>query len=325
MKFIVLFLFSIFLISPVYADFTQDCDQYTSYGLETCKNKPGCYYDYNTCLQCTSGTYSPIGQNSCSQCDPLDEDYQSILADQTKSHPAGASSCSDFICSSGYIPSGNHCIQITPADCGLSPADWYTFPNGATSCNDWICTVGHYADSGHSTCSSCPHGATTAGDGATSINQCYCPSNTYQYPNANNWTHCVTYTGHLNSTSTGCATGASATTPSGSGDNWTVTCTCDSHASNQNGQCVCPTNYATTTDNNGVVHCAPCGTGEITQNGNCICNERYYGSHADGCTPCPSGTKVATLGTTTTNADCRAHSDTKFCDANGQNCMKLLQ
>ena len=323
MKFIISFLFGVFLVAPVFATITENCPTTAPEGTSLsvyCKQTPGCKWDAPECVRCGSGTYNNgTFTDGCHSCN---EQHNWPTPTTGKIHPKGASSCDDWICDAdnGYHLDPSDANQCTNAqDCSsYNKPDHSEFDTDCT----WYCIEDYYKEG--STCTACPFGSNTRG--AThieSINYCSCVDGTHKYPNANNWTHCVTYSGDVNTNATGCATGAQATL-SGSGDNWTVTCTCDSHASNQNGQCECNDRYATTVTD-GVVYCTPCGTGEITQNGNCICDERHYGSHADGCTACPSGTKVATLGTTTTKANCRAHSDTKFCNADGQNCMKLLQ
>lgn len=192
----------------------------------------------------------------------------------------------------------------------------------------WICEQHWYKFD--NLCYHCPVGSLTDNDGATSISQCNCPQNYHKhYTDSPTFDYCFT-----------CGTGAHYDSGTGScvcdnqyaNGTWTdnnglrtYSCTCPQNSTAVGGVCKCDGDnyYMTgTTDN---YSCASCGPNQISQGGTCICNERYYGSHADGCTACPSGTQVATLGPTTTNADCRAHSGTKFCDANGQNCMKLLQ
>lgn len=312
MKFIVSFLFSVFLTLPVLATVTPETTCTNKTDQPSCNGTAGCYW-YYACLQCNSGYECQNG--SVTQCDFLSTSHPDATT------PAGASSCADdWICTGGKVRSGDSCVD----SCNVEEPKY--LPSGA-GCDDWLCRSPYYKNGND--CAACPTGSATTGDVATNISQCNCPQNYYKhYTNSPTFDYCFT-----------CGTGAHYDSGTGScvcdnqyaNGTWTdnnglrtYSCTCPQNSTAVSGVCTCDGDnyYMTgTTDN---YSCASCGTGEITQNGNCICDERHYGSHGH-CDLCPSGTKVATLGTTTTNADCRAHSDTKFCDANGQNCMKLLQ
>lgn len=72
---------------------------------------------------------------------------------------------------------------------------------------------------------------------------------------------------------------------------------------------------------NGIVTCSTCPE-HAEQSGNtCICTTGYYGD-GNTCTACPYGT--TSMAGSTAKSACHMTQNTKFCDANGENCMKLL-
>ncbi|MFQ6760088.1 MAG: hypothetical protein ACLRFM_01635 [Alphaproteobacteria bacterium] len=90
----------------------------------------------------------------------------------------------------------------------------------------------------------------------------------------------------------------------------------------------CSSNYRLVPDDTTHTYsCQSCTDSHATLNGNnCVCNVGYYGT-PNGvntqCTACPAGTTTGTAGATTKSA-CHMTPNTKFCDAKGNNCMKLL-
>lgn len=118
-----------------------------------------------------------------------------------------------------------------------------------------------------------------------------------------------------------CPTGA--TSPAGSDDVNDCICPTGTHLAYNNGtysceQCSCtpPENGSCTTTYNETTGCQTTIT----------CGVGYYKTETSGtvsCTACPAGTTTDTAGATTKSA-CHMTQNTKFCDANGENCMQLL-
>lgn len=118
-----------------------------------------------------------------------------------------------------------------------------------------------------------------------------------------------------------CPTGA--TSPAGSDDVNDCICPTGTHLAYNNGtysceQCSCtpPENGSCTTTYNETTGCQTTIT----------CDVGYYKTETTGtvsCTACPAGTTTDTAGATAKSA-CHMTQNTKFCDANGENCMKLL-
>lgn len=118
-----------------------------------------------------------------------------------------------------------------------------------------------------------------------------------------------------------CPTGA--TSPAGSDDVNDCICPTGTHLAYNNGtysceQCSCtpPENGSCTTTYNETTGCQTTIT----------CDVGYYKTETSGtvlCTACPAGTTTGTAGATAKSA-CHMTQNTKFCDANGENCMKLL-
>lgn len=326
MKFIVSFLFSIFLMAPVWAAYnpgTTVCpatDAQGSTQQEKCSNTQGCKWNsIQGCTSCEAGYACTNG--SSIQC----YNHPNWPANTTGiMHPDGASSCSDWVCNEGYAwneqqqQCTNNCSGIT------YPSDSSTYH--VTSGCDWACNADHYKDG--NTCPACPNGTQTSGTDITGgIEACdYCSSGNLIITTTTRKCGACPANSNYNAGTQKCECiyGALALD---NNDGFLTSCTCVSPATLSGGQCGCPTNYATTVTD-GVVYCTPCLANQISQGGTCVCGDEYYGN-ANGCTACPSGTKVARtdnlLPTDSTKANCRAHSDTKFCDANGQKCMKLLQ
>lgn len=118
-----------------------------------------------------------------------------------------------------------------------------------------------------------------------------------------------------------CPTGA--TSPAGSDDVNDCICPTGTHLAYNNGtysceQCSCtpPENSSCTTTYNETTGCQTTIT----------CDVGYYKTETSGtvsCTACPAGTTTGAAGATAKSA-CHMTQNTKFCDANGENCMKLL-
>ena len=86
--------------------------------------------------------------------------------------------------------------------------------------------------------------------------------------------------------------------------------------------CICPTGTHLAY-NNGTYSCEQCSgnTEYDTGTNTCICTTGYYGD-GNTCTACPYGT--TSMAGSTTKSACHMTQNTKFCDADGENCMKLL-
>ncbi len=118
-----------------------------------------------------------------------------------------------------------------------------------------------------------------------------------------------------------CPTGAIS--PAGSDDVNDCICPTGTHLAYNNGtysceQCSCtpPENSSCTTTYNETTGCQTTIT----------CDVGYYKTETSGtvsCTACPAGATTGTAGATAKSA-CHMTQNTKFCDANGENCMKLL-
>lgn len=279
MKFIFSFFICLIFVLPVLAN--NQCENLTQNTTPTCTASGGCVWDYGACSQCQSGTYSAPNDNTCTPCPTgFDSDWTS----QHKTHPKGASSCSDWECESNYFPTdtnndGNYDI--------CSPCDPTTLPQNAqfTDSCAWRCNTGYYKNG--TTCNSCPSNSTTNAPGATNISQCFCTGSHYMTSN-NTCAPCPEHVAQCNSLSYTDVT--------------------------------CESGYIKSVSN-GIVTCSPCPEHAVQSGSTCKCNKGYYGD-GNTCTACPYGTTSA-LGSTDVS-NCQMTPDTQFCDANGENCMKLL-
>lgn len=307
MKFIFSFLLYIVFLSPVLATITEDCSPYNT-NENICSGQPGCYWDEFAediyCRECPAG-FGCINGNQ-TQCN------NQLGAHQV--HPLGASSCTDFICESGWrkTADGNGC----ELNCTNIPEN-ASLPNGEENCNNWICNQGYYKNG--NTCVECPSGSTTSGDGATNISQCTCQSKT----NSNNTISLLLIQITGNQYYCGqCGDGASSNTNP-------TTCTCFHGANVIDGnqtatqnipiQCKCPSNVHTIDDstntckcgndhylknNDGTYTCAQCPThshhsiiGSEDVN-DCVCDDNYptrvydENNKLTGCTQCPDENSV---------------------------------
>ncbi len=160
----------------------------------------------------------------------------------------------------------------------------------------WICTDNWYK-SGDS-CIHCPTHSFTNASGSTSITDCQCEEQYYM--GGANDNQCISCPEHGN-----CA-----------------------YAGRTYLTATCASGYQKNTDTtNHTFSCDNCSDSNATFDGtNCKCNANYYGE-PNGlnttCTACPAGTTTYTAGATDKSA-CHMTQNTKFCDANGENCMKLL-
>ncbi|MBP9999839.1 MAG: hypothetical protein KBT14_04095 [Proteobacteria bacterium] len=183
---------------------------------------------------------------------------------------------------------------------------------GQSEC-PWKCDVNYYKSGDN--CEICPTGATSSA-GSNSITDCQCSNGKHLIRNNDGTYICGTCSQNSKYNSTtytcDCATGA---------DN-NCQCTNNSVYDQTNNKCVCNnTNFPNSyTDENGVVFCSACHQ-NATYAGVCKCNKGYYGN-GNTCTACPYGTTSA-LGSTDVS-NCQMTTNTQFCDANGENCMKLL-
>lgn len=189
--------------------------------------------------------------------------------------------------------------------------DAYT--DGQSEC-PWKCDSNYYKSGDN--CEICPTGATSLA-GSNSITDCHC-SNWKRLIRNNDGTYiCGTCSQNSKYNSTtytcDCATGA---------DN-NCQCTNNSSYDQTNNKCICNnSNFPnSSTDENGVVFCSACHQNATYAEGACKCNKGYYGN-GNTCTACPYGTTSAVGSIDVSN--CQMTTNTQFCDANGENCMKLL-
>ena len=200
-------------------------------------------------------------------------------------------------CQSGtYSAAGENTCNSCPT--GFD-SGWATqhkaHPDGAGSCNDFICTDGYVKSNDGQSCVLNCSGITEPKflpDGETNCDNWQCRAGYYRGGTNND--ECKTCPD--NSDNCGIIYGLT-----------TATVTCES-------------GYIKSVSN-GIVTCSTCPE-HAEQSGNtCVCTTGYYGD-GNTCTACPYGTTSA-AGATTKSA-CHMTQNTKFCDANGENCMKLL-
>ena len=161
------------------------------------------------------------------------------------------------------------------------------FAYGQSEC-PWKCTNNWYQSGDN--CIHCPSTSTTDGAGSLSIDDCKCPSTLYMGGG-------VCRTCPANAT-TGCPHGTTAN------------------------DIQCQPGYTKNVSSDGVVTCTQCPPNSTLNGTNCECNIGYY-ENGNICSQCPFGTTtVATGATSITN--CQMNNTTRFCDANGENCMNLI-
>ena len=291
MKFILSFLFTFVFISPVMATVAESCAVIST-------NASGCSLGCEDttglgegCYPCLSGYYNngtfTDGCHSCSG----NSDYEAIQQDQTKQHPAGASSCSDWECTSGTpIDTDNDNIVDSCADC-----DPNSLPSNAVfvdaSCN-WICNAGWYRY--NNGCASCPTGYVNPVAGATSISQCNCPTGQNIIADQNDATPyfcgvCDNST-HYDNFSCVCDI------QKANYDDNLTSCSCPGNSSNNNGTCVCQGQRVMVRNSQGQYECQSCAANAEYVDGACRCRAGYYGDGQTSCTPCPNGSVTVVNG-----------------------------
>lgn len=288
MKIILSFLCAFLFLQPVYAYIASETDCSVEEEAN-CRQQPGCQW-IDWCQQCDSG-YECNGGNA-TQCQ---NGFDTGWSDLHKQHPAGASSCADWECISGY-----HLVNIAGVEIcqRCNPADLYEhaeFVNSDAEGCAQQCIQGYYGSTPDN-CQECPTGSTTNGAGAESISQCTCQSKS----NGNNAISLLLIQITGNQYYCGqCGDGIITTANTNP-----VQCTCYHGANIVNGeqfvaqntpiQCKCPSNtdtVDTTTntcqcgpdyylnENNGTWTCAQCPTHShhnITGSedvNDCVCNE----------------------------------------------------
>lgn len=179
-------------------------------------------------------------------------------------------------------------------------------------CNECDSGTYNYTNSGHITeCISCPTSYPDNGKIPNTTAQDYgqseCPwmcDNGY-YRGGTGFDECIQCTGSLHCSGTGLE--YSNSVPNG------IYCTGNTQIVHN--------------DTTHTYSCESCSDSNASLDGTvCKCKEGYYGT-LNGlnttCTACPAGTTTGAAGATTKSA-CHMTQNTKFCDANGENCMKLL-
>jgi hypothetical protein len=196
MKFILSFLFIFVFLSPSFAIIAEDCSPYTT-DAATCSNQPGCYWDEFDdipCRKCPTGFACVNGEQT--QC------TNTLGAHQQ--HPLGASECSDFICTDGWVSNGSYC---TPNCTGISEPKF--LPAGEENCDNWKCRENYYRG------------------GASNDNCLTCPTNANTCSQGTDTTTVTCQTGFIKSITNG-----------------VVTCsTCPEHAEQSGNTCVCSIGY----------------------------------------------------------------------------------
>ena len=346
MKFIFSFLFSVLLISPVFAE----CNSTTSENDCTCA---GWEFNGVECGQCARYEYSPEGDPVCHPCAAQNSDNtwtwsitpptpNSIFDYDNASN--GQSEC-PWKCANRYYKNntGDSCTECTP---NSSTPD---FPNGgATDISACKCNAGYYmGGAGNNECEPCPsNSANCQSSGASGLSYDTVTCNNGYVPviaNDNTVTcqQCPPNTAPNNNGQCECQITGAVITPTTYG----VTCECgyNSQLSSDNTQCVCDSNgpYPNTSVEDSVVHCTACGNDatyiQVESGPNpsdnvyaCRCNADYYGN-GQTCTRCPPGTRknadvYASNGSPSTISACAISSATKFCTGSGDNkvCMQLI-
>lgn len=161
MKFILSLLFVLVLFTPTFAN--NIC---ANLSQNDCNNTAGCgdWDEDFGCTQCQSGTASAAGETTCASCPT---GFDNGWSAQHKTHPYGASSCSDWECETGYFQYGNYCIACDPANL----PNFAIYPENISNCDNWICDTGYYKGGANSDqCLSCPNNANTCVSGSTAEN-----------------------------------------------------------------------------------------------------------------------------------------------------------
>jgi len=159
--------------------------------------------------------------------------------------------------------------------------------DGQSEC-PWKCDTNYYKSGDN--CALCPSYSTTDGAGSLSIDDCKCVDGKYMGGD-------VCRTCPANAT-TGCPRGTTAD------------------------DIECQPGYTKNVSSDGVVTCTQCPPNSTLNGTNCECNIGYY-ANGNICTQCPFGTTTPTTGATSiTNR--QMNNTTRFCDANGENCMNLI-
>ncbi|MBP5794832.1 MAG: hypothetical protein J6W41_02345 [Alphaproteobacteria bacterium] len=204
-------------------------------------------------------------------------------------------------CSAGTYNDGTFTDDCHTCPTGFD-SGWATqnkaHPDGASSCDDFICINGYVKSNDGQSCVLNCSGITEPKflpDGETNCDNWQCRAGYYRGGTDNN--ECKT----CPSNSDNC------TTNGGNYGLTTATVTCES-------------GYIKSVSN-GVVTCSTCPEHAEQSGNSCICTTGYYGD-GNTCTACPYGT--TSMAGSTAKSACHMTQNTKFCDATGKNCMKLL-
>lgn len=211
-----------------------------------------------------------------------------------------------FLCGFIFLSPGladNQCTDITNVSQCNNIAGCY-YDNNYDTCER--CSPAEYSPAGEQSCLPCNNYSFSTGKKYNSANgiagQSECPwmCDKGYYRGGTGFDECIQCTGSLHCSGTGLEYSNSVSND--------IYCT-------GNTQIV----YNDTTH---TYSCESCSDSNASLDGTvCKCKEGYYGT-LNGlnttCTACPYGT------TSTDGSTCQMTPDTQFCDANGENCMKLL-
>lgn len=315
MKFIFSFFLAVIFLSPVWATVTETCPTTAPEGTQLsdyCKQTPGCKWSMGSCTPCQSGYYNDgTFTDGCHACD---NGFDTGWSDLHKQHPAGASSCADWECVSGYnlvnIAGVETCQLCDPAD--LYPHAEFVNSN-AEGCAQQ-CSQGYYGANANN-CQECPTGSTTNGAGATNISHCTCQSKSngislLLIQITGNQYYCGQCGDGINSntnpTTCTCFHGANVIDGNQTTQNIPIQCKCplNTHTiDTTTNTCKCGNDYYLKNDN-GTYTCAQCPThshhsliGSEDVN-DCICDSAYptrvydENNKLTGCTQCPDDNSV---------------------------------
>ena len=304
---------------------------------------PGYFCPTRTVNQrdCTSGTWSGLGQSSCSAC----ASNSGVSCFRCTS----AASCQ---CNPGYTgPNGGPCTACNPGS--------YKLASGTSACI--FCGNGKFSTTGaataETTCQACPVNSGFQCIGCSALNFCTC-NRGYTGPDGGPCTACVpgkykditgsqlcfdcfpgTYTTSIGASSSGLCQFCPTNSNSPSGSSILAACTCNTGFTGPHGGPCTSCAAGTYKDVSGSVACINCGPGRYSTAvgatavstclacpansgyscigcnalANCTCNLGFTGPNGNNCTACTVGTYKDTTGSNTCTS-CPANSGSE-CNA----------